>query len=89
MIAIIPESVIGIPGTLIGIVRNPQDSETAILFFKTAGFNRSPTPPLMIISHLLLSPGTKLGLPAGCNAASATEAPKNPHPVCVGLPVHA
>jgi hypothetical protein len=27
-----------------------RDSELAILFFKTAGFNRSPTPPFLSIA---------------------------------------
>jgi hypothetical protein len=39
MIAIIPERVIGMPGTLIGIVRNPQiyKPSRTIAFFRVVG----------------------------------------------------
>ena len=43
-----------------GGIRTPE-TLTGLTVFKTAGFNRSPTPPLMIINHLFWGLGTKLG----------------------------
>jgi hypothetical protein len=48
--------------------------------FKTAGFNRSPTPPLMIIGHLSTPLGTNVGLTPPCDAAQGHRSTQNPPP---------
>ena len=48
--------------------------------FKTAGFNRSPTPPLMIIGHLSTPLGTNVGLTPPCDAAQGHRSTQKPPP---------